>query len=74
LHAAKNKIAVILNWKFSATLKVLEIYLDFIDWLRDYVAWYAQKAKSLQQRKIMLLKELSQKESARKTFSCKIMF
>jgi hypothetical protein len=74
LYAVKDKIAVILNWKFSSTLKVLKVYLDFIDWLRDYVVWYAQKAKSLQQRKIMLLKESSQKRSARKTFSCKIMF
>jgi hypothetical protein len=74
LHAVKDKIAVILNWKFSSTLKTLKVYLDFIDWLRDYVVWYAQKAKSLQQRKIMLLKESSQNESARKTFFCKIMF
>ncbi len=73
LHAAKNKIAVILNWKFSATLKVLEIYLEFIEWLRDYVVWYAQKTKSLQQRKIMLLKEASQKKSFRKTYFVKIM-
>jgi hypothetical protein len=57
LHAVKNKIAVILNWKFSATLKVLEIYLEFIEWFRDYVVWYAQKTKFLQQRKIMLLRK-----------------
>jgi hypothetical protein len=74
LHVVKNKITVILNWKFFSTLKVLKIYLEFIEWLRDYVVWYAQRAKSLQQRKIMLLKESSQKKSARKIFSCKIMF
>jgi hypothetical protein len=74
LHAVKDEIAVILNWKFSSTLKTLEIYLEFIEWLRDYVVWYAQRAKSLQQRKIMLLKKSSQKRSARKIFSCKIMF
>jgi hypothetical protein len=74
LHAVKNKIAVILNWKFFSTLKALKIYLEFIEWLRNYVVKYAQRVKSLQQRKIMLLKELSQKRSARKIFSCKIMF
>jgi hypothetical protein len=73
LHAAKDKIAVILNWKFSARLKVLEIYLEFIEWLRDYVVWYAQKTKSLQQRKIMLLRRASQKKSFRKTYFIKIM-
>ncbi len=38
LHAVKNKIVIILNWKFSVTLKALKIYLEFIEWLRDYVA------------------------------------
>ncbi len=74
LHAIKDKIAAILNWKFSKILKALKIYLEFIEWLRDYVTWYAQKAESLQQRKIMLLKRSSQKESARRIFSCKILF
>jgi hypothetical protein len=74
LHAVKDKITVILNWKFSTNLKVLKIYLEFIEWLRNYMTWYAQKAESLQQRKIMLLKKSSQKESTRKTFFCKILF
>jgi hypothetical protein len=74
LHAIKDKITIILSWKFSTTLKALKIYLEFIEWLRNYVTWYAQKAESLQQRKIMLLKRSSQKESARKTFFCKILF
>jgi hypothetical protein len=31
LYAVKNKIVVILSWKFSSTLKVLKIYLEFIE-------------------------------------------
>jgi hypothetical protein len=31
LHAVKDKIAVILTWKFSSTLKTLEIYFEFIE-------------------------------------------
>jgi hypothetical protein len=69
LHAVKNKVVVILNWKFLITLKALKIYLRFIEWLRDYVAWYAQKVESLQQRKILLLKNASsQKRHARKAY------
>jgi hypothetical protein len=75
LHAVKNKIVVILNWKFSATLKALKIYLEFIEWLRNYVAWYAQKAKSLQQRKTLLLRNSSsQKDFVRKTYFSKTTF
>jgi hypothetical protein len=74
LHAIKNKIVVILNWKFLSTLKALKIYLEFIEWLRDYVAWYAQKIESLQQRKILLLKNSSsQREHARKAYVDRII-
>jgi hypothetical protein len=74
LHAVKDKVAVILNWKFFSTLKILKIYLEFIEWLRDYVAWYAQKIESLQQRKILLLKNFSsQKEHARKSYVDRII-
>jgi hypothetical protein len=74
LHAAKNKIVAILNWKFSVTLKTLEIYLEFIEWLRDYVAWYAQKVEFLQQKKIMLLRNSSyHKEFVRKAYFVKIL-
>jgi hypothetical protein len=48
LHVVKNKIAAILNWKFLSTLKTVKIYLEFIEWLRDYVVWYTQETKSLQ--------------------------
>jgi hypothetical protein len=75
LYAVKDKIAVILNWDFLSILKTLKIYLEFIEWLRDYVAWYAQKAKSLQQRKTLLLKNSSsQKDFVRKTYFSRTTF
>ncbi len=74
LHAIKNKIVVIFNWKFLSTLKALKIYFEFIEWLRNYVAWYAQKIESLQQRKILLLKNSSsQREHARKAYVDRII-
>jgi hypothetical protein len=72
LHAVKNKIVVILSWKFSVTLKALKIYLEFIEWLSDYVAWYAQKTESLQDRKTLLLKSSSsQKDHVKKVYVSK---
>jgi hypothetical protein len=75
LYAVKDKIAAILNWKFLSTLKTLKIYLRFTKWLRDYVSWYAQKAKSLQQRKTFLLKNSSsQKDFVKKTYFSRTTF
>ncbi len=72
LLAVKNKIVFILSWKFSVTLKALKIYLEFIEWLRDYVAWYAQKTESLQHKKTLLLKNSSfQKDHVRKAYVSK---
>ncbi len=75
LYAVKDKIAAILNWKFFLTLKVLKIYLEFTKWLKNYVSWYAQKAKSLQQRKTFLLKNSSShKDFVKKTYFSRTTF
>jgi hypothetical protein len=58
---------------FFKTLKDLETYLEAIDWLRDYVIYYAQKTESLQERKTNLLKKDSIKEKLRKAFSLKTL-
>ena len=48
-------IAVIWELKFSETFKNLEIYLNFIDWLHQYIFYYAQLTESLQNKKTALL-------------------
>ena len=53
---AKEKLVVIFKLEFPIILKKLEAYLNFIEWLRIYVFYYAQIAKSLQFRKILFLK------------------
>ena len=45
-----NKLAAIANFQFSVTLKDLETYLGFTGWLRNYIAWYAQKSDALTAR------------------------
>lgn len=51
-----EKIAAIMKWKFSHNLKMLKSYFEFTNWFRDYISYYAQKIKSLQKRKIILLR------------------
>ena len=72
LIIATNKLIVIFNLKFLYTLKNLKNYLNLIDWLRNYIAWYVQKLDSLQRRKILLLRSFSaNKKRQRKIYSVK---
>jgi hypothetical protein len=70
---AENKLKMIVKLSFFKTLKDLKKYLDAIDWLRDYVVYYAQKAESFQERKTNLLKKESIKRKSRKFFNLKIL-
>ena len=73
LSIAQKKLIVILKLCFSRILKDLEIYLDMIEWLRNYVSYYAQKFDVLKKRKIMLLKVSSSNvDRVRKNFSKRI--
>ena len=65
-----EKLEVIVKLNFFYILKNLKIYLDLIDWFRDFVVFYAQKADALQQRKISLLRQ----SSFNKNFKRKIFF
>ena len=65
-------IAVIQKIKFLKNLKDLEIYLDFTEWLWQYIFYYAQLIEFLQQRKIILLWNDFIKEKSRKKYLKKI--
>ena len=68
-----DKLIAIVKLNFFYIFKNFEIYLDLIDWLRDFVFWYAQKTKSFQRRKIILLKLTSfNKNVIRKVYSKKL--
>jgi hypothetical protein len=73
LITAENKLKAIVKLSFLKTLKDLKKYLEMIEWLRDYVVYYAQKAESLQKRKTNLLKEDSVKRKSRKSFNLKTL-
>ena len=65
-----KKFVVILSLKFSTILKNFEIYLNLIDWLRNYVSFYVQKVDVLRKRKITLLKIFSfNKKRIKKNFN-----
>ena len=56
LATAEEKLIVIANFFFSKTLAQLEKYLDFIEYLRQYITYYADITKPLQLRKTFLNK------------------
>jgi hypothetical protein len=72
LTIAEKKLVAIVNLTFLLTLKKLKIYLNFIDYLRVYVSWYAQIFLSLQERKILLFKNDLVKSKSRRTFAKRI--
>ena len=51
MFTTKNKLKIIRDLKFSRTLKHLKTYLKKIDYLRQYVIYYTQKAITLQRKK-----------------------
>ena len=50
-----EKLVAIQSLRFFISLKHLKTYFDKIEYLRQYVSYYAQKAKLLQNRKTRLL-------------------
>ena len=69
-----DKLKIIMKLNFFYTLKNLKDYFDLIDWFRDFVFWYAQKANVLQRRKILLIRLFFfNKKSIRKIYSQRIV-
>ena len=69
LSISEKKLKTITKFSFSRILRQLEIYLDLIDWLRDYVSFYVDVFKTLQKRKTKLLKSFLKVVNAKKTYS-----
>ena len=74
LSIDEKKIKAIAQFIFSKTLTDLKTYLDLIDWFSDYIEEYVKKTKSLQNRKINLLKSSSKSDNAWKSFATKMKF
>ena len=72
LSISEEKLKIITKLSFSRILRQFEIYLDLIDWLRDYVSFYADVFKTLQKRKTELLKFFLKIDNVRKTYSNRI--
>ena len=64
----KKRIAALWNLFFSETLKDFKIYLDLTDWLQQYISYYTQQIKLLQNRKTALLYEDSTADQTRKNY------
>ena len=51
---SEKQIMIIQELKFFKTFKNLEIYLNFIDWLYQYILYYTQLTEFLQNKKTAL--------------------
>ena len=71
LIISKKKLKIITILFFFKILKDLETYFEMIEYLKNYISYYAQKAELLQRRKTMLLKNEFVKRNKRKNFSKK---
>ena len=68
----EKQIAVIWELKFFEILKIFEIYLNLIDWLYQYILYYAQLIESLQNKKTALFHKNSTAEKSWKKYFKKI--
>ena len=64
----KKWIAALWNLSFSEILKNLKIYLNLTKWLHQYISYYVQQIKLLQNRKTVLLCEDFTTEQTRKNY------
>ena len=69
LSTPQERLAAISKLKFPQTLTALETYLGMTGYLRNYIAWYAQIARPLQDRKTELLKPSPKGGRERKSFA-----
>ena len=67
-----EKIIVIISLRFSFSLRDLEIFMKFTNWLRSSISRYAQRVQSLQKRKTTFTKSVTASEFARKRQAIKI--
>ena len=61
LFTSEKKLAAIITFRFSKTLRQLKTFLKLIDWLRSFIFKYVQRANSLQQKKTNLIKKILKK-------------
>ena len=68
LTIVENKLKIIFKLRFSRIFRQLKFYMNFINWLRDYVYFYVDIFASLQQRKIELQRHELSVDNARRVF------
>ena len=69
LSTSTNKLKIIVKIQFPKTLRFLKIYFEFIEYLREYMLFYVDVFKSLQVKKIELLKSTFIVNNARKFYA-----
>lgn len=72
LATSKKKLKTIFKLRYSKNLQTLKTYLRLIEYMRDYVSFYARISKSFQKLKIELLQHDLVVENAKKSYSRRI--
>ena len=72
LATTEDKLEAIANIQYPTILEDLEHYLDLTEYLRNYVHYYAQLARPLQELKTKLLKEAFIKGNPRKAYASRL--
>ena len=63
-----EKLKIIVKLRFSCNFRQLKSYLKLIDWMKDYISYYVDISKSLQKRKIELLRHEFSVDNARRSY------
>ena len=64
----EKKFAIIIKLTFSRIFKKLKTYVKLIDWMRNYISYYAQMTKSLKNEKFCYWKTNSVKTILKNVF------
>ena len=68
LTIVENKLKIIFKLRFFRIFRQLKFYMNFTNWLRDYVYFYVDISASLQQRKIELQRHEFSVDNVRRVF------
>ena len=72
LSTTKSKLKALTSLTMSETFAKLETYLELIDYIRQYIHFYASISRSFQNLKTSLLKDEFRNDAKRKTYTSKI--
>ena len=72
LSTTKSKLKILTSLTMSETFAKLKTYFELIDYIRQYIHFYASISRSFQNLKTSLLKDESRNDAKKKTYTSKM--